>query len=148
MTNLLLSIRHVMFRTLHSDTDRVPLARNHICAEVRISRKACQVGLYCLLSWQPSAPAAKEWVEIRGYNNAAGTRETAKMWNVSRIFAPVCVQKHDVITSLQSRKEVQSSTTENADAFGEPSLLESLLGKLCMIRVSFNRVHATIGSTR
>ena len=70
------------------------------------------------------------------------------MWNVSWVFAPITVQKHDVITSLQSRKDVQSSATEDADAFGEPSLLESLLGKVCMIRVSFNRVHATIGSAR
>ena len=41
-----------------------------------------------------------------------------------------------------------TAATKDADAFGEPSLLESLLGKVCMIRVSFNRVHATIGSTR
>jgi len=67
---------------------------------MRISDKACQVGLYCWLSWQPSSPAAKEWVEIRGYDNAARMRETAKMWNVSRIFAPVTVEKHYVILAL------------------------------------------------
>src|SRR2546425_10243022 len=50
-------------------------------------------------------PAAKEWVEVGGYDNAAGTRETAEMWNVSWIFAPVTVQKHDIVTAVQLRKD-------------------------------------------
>ncbi len=78
----------------------MPFARNYVCAEVRISYEARQVGLDRWLSRQSSSPAAKEWVEIGGYDNAAGMSETAEMWNVSWVFAPVTVQKHDVIVAL------------------------------------------------
>ncbi len=90
----------MMFKRLHPDADRVPLARNDVCLEVRISYKLGYVGLDRWLSRQPSAPAAKERVEIRGHDNAAGTREAAEMWKVSWVFAPVTVQKHDVIVAL------------------------------------------------
>jgi len=78
----------------------MPFARNYVCAEVWISYEAGQVGLDCWLSWQPSAPAAEEWVEVRGYDNAAGTRETAEVRNVPWIFAPVTVQKNKVVAAL------------------------------------------------
>src|SRR3990172_2847411 len=108
----------------------MPFARNHVCAEARVSYEACQVGLDRWLSRQPSAPAAKEWGEIRGYDNAAGTRETAEMWKVSWVFAPVTVQKHDVIVALQLGKDVLSKAAEDTDAPREGSLLESLLGEV------------------
>src|SRR5438309_10523963 len=82
----------------------MPFSRNHVCAEVRISYKTCQVGLDRWFSRQPPSPAPKEWIEISGYNNAAGTRETAEMWNVSRILTPITVQKHNVVTALQPGK--------------------------------------------
>ena len=78
----------------------MPFAWNHVCPEAGISYDPCQVGLDCRLSWQSSAPAAEEWVEVRGHDNAAGTRETAEMWNVSWVFAPVTIQKHYVIVAL------------------------------------------------
>src|SRR2546425_10378231 len=93
-------------------------------------------------------PAAKEWVEVGGYDNAAGTRETAEMWNVSWIFGPVTVQKHDIVTAVQLRKDAQSPDTEDSDALGEISLLEGLFCKSRMLVVLFNRVHPTVGSSR
>src|SRR2546425_11037286 len=93
-------------------------------------------------------PAAKEWVEVGGYDNAAGTRETAEMWNVSWIFAPVTVQKHDVVAALQLGKDVLSSPTEDSDSPKETSLMERLLCKSNMLWVLFNRVHMTVRSSR
>src|SRR5213080_4884416 len=94
----------------------MPFAGNHIRAEVWISYKPCQVGLDRQLSRQPSAPAAKERVEIGGYDNAARMRETAEMWKVSWIFPPVTIQEHDVVAPLQLGKDVLSSPTENIDS--------------------------------
>src|SRR5438445_768762 len=122
----------------------MPFSRNHVCAEVWISYEACQVGLDRWLSGQPASPAPKEWVEIRGYNNAARTRETAEMWNVSWVFAPVTIQKHNVVAALQPGKDAQSSPTENSDLPRQISLLERLLCKSCMRRILFNRIHMTI----
>jgi len=68
------------------------------------------------------------------------------MWKISRVFAPVTIQKHDVIVALQLGKDPLSPAAEDAYLLGEASLLESLLGEVRMIRVSFNRVHATIGA--
>ena len=126
----------------------MPFARNHVCAEVRISYKACQIGLDRWLSRQPSTPAAKEWVKIRGHNNATATRETTEVWNVARVFAPVTVQKHDILATLQLGKDALSPAAEDADASGEASLQESLFGKFCMMRVSFNSVHVAVRSSR
>src|SRR5947199_7254456 len=120
-----------MLRALHTHTDRMPFAGNYVGAEVRISYKSYQVGLDRWLSSQPSAPASEEWVEIRGYNNAARTRETTYMRNVSRIFATVTVQKHNVVAALHPRKNILSSPTKNTDSPAENSLLERLL---CMLR--------------
>ena len=108
----------------------------------------CQVRLDGWFSRQPSPPAAKEWVEIRGYDNAPGARETAEMWKVSWVFAPVTVQKHNVIVALQPGKDVLSPATENAYLPRKASLLESLLGKFCMMRVSFDSVHVAVRSSR
>src|SRR3989442_3929867 len=118
----------------------MPFARNHIRAKMRIPYKTCQVGFDRWLSRQPSAPAAEEWDEIRGYDKAAGTRETAEMWNVSWIFAPVTVQKHDVVAALQLGKDVLSSPTEDSESPNEISLLEGLFCKRRMLCVIFNRV--------
>src|SRR6266704_5294660 len=107
-----------MLRALHTHADRMPFAGNYVGAEVRISYKSCQVGLDRWLSRQPSAPAAKEWVEIRGYDNAAGTRETTKMSKVSWVFVPVTVQKQDIIATLQFWKDALSPAAEDADAPG------------------------------
>src|SRR6267143_3470099 len=107
----------------------MPFARNNVCAEVRISHKPCQVGLDRRLSGQPSAPAAEKRVEIGGYDNAAGACETAEMWKVSWIFAPVTVQKHNIVTALQLGKDAFSSPTENIDSPREIPPLERLLCK-------------------
>src|SRR2546427_12670712 len=117
----------------------MPFSRYHVCAEVWISYEACQVGLDRWFSRQPASPAPKEWVEIRGYNNAAGTRETAEMWNISWIFVPVTVQKHNVVAALQPGKNAQSSPTENSDRPRKVSLLERLLCKSRMQWIPFNR---------
>src|SRR5207245_6223039 len=90
----------------------------------------------------------KECVKIRGYKNAARTRETEEVWKVPRVFAPVTVQKHDIIATLQLGKDALSPAAEDADASGEASFQESLFGKFCMMRVSFNSVHVTIRSSR
>src|SRR2546422_8130362 len=119
----------------------MPFSRNHVCAKMRISYETCQVGLDRWFSRQLASPASKEWVEIRGYNNTAGTRETAEMWNVSWIFAPVTVQKHNVVAALQPSKDAESSSTENSDVPRKISLLERLLCKSCMQRIPFNRIH-------
>jgi hypothetical protein len=68
------------------------------------------------------------------------------MWKISRIFAPITIQKHDVISALQLGKDALSPSAENANAFGEASLLESLVGEVRMIPVSFNSVHPTVGA--
>src|SRR6267143_4495675 len=102
----------------------MPFARNHVCAEVRISHKPCQVGLDRRLSGQPCAPAAEKRVEIGGYDNAAGMRETAEMWKVSWIFAPVTIQEHNVVALLQLGNDAFSSPTDNIDSPREIALLE------------------------
>ena len=70
------------------------------------------------------------------------------MSKVSWVFAPVTVQKHNIIATLQLGKDALSPAAEDADAPGEASLQESLLGKFCMMRVSFNSVHAAVRSSR
>ena len=124
----------------------MPFAWNHVCAKVRISYEACQIGLDRWLSGQPCAPVAQERVEVGGYDNAAGTRETAEMRDVSWVFAPVPVQKHNIVVSFQLRKDVLSSSMENIDASGETSLLERLLCKSRMLRILLNGVHTTAKS--
>src|SRR5436309_5208805 len=37
-------IQPVILRALHAHADRMPFARNYVCAELWISYKACQVG--------------------------------------------------------------------------------------------------------
>ena len=126
----------------------MPFARNYVCPEVWISYKPCQIGLDRRLALQPSAPASKEWVEIRGYDDATGACEMAKMRNVSWIFPPVTVQKHNIVATLQPRKDILSPSSYDGDAPGEISLLERFLCKSSMLRIFFNRVHMTIGSCR
>ena len=126
----------------------MPFARNHVCPEVWISYKPCKIGLDPRLALQPSAPASKEWVEIRGYDDATGACEMAKMRNVSWIFPPVTVQKHNIVATLQPRKDILSPPAYDIDALGEISLLERFLCKSSMLRIRFNCVYMTIGSCR
>ena len=68
------------------------------------------------------------------------------MWNVSWVFAPVTVQKHNIVASLQPRKNILSSTTKDIDSPGEISLLERLLRKSRMLWIRLNSVHTTVRS--
>jgi hypothetical protein len=70
------------------------------------------------------------------------------MWKISWVFAPVTIQKHDVIVALQLGKDVLSPAAEDLYLLGEASLLESLLGEVRMMQVSFNRVHVAVRSSR
>jgi hypothetical protein len=71
-----------------------------------------------------------------------------EMWNVSWIFAPITIQKHNVIAALQLGKNVFSSPTKDFDAPREISLLERLLCKSRMLWVLFNCVYMTVRSCR
>jgi hypothetical protein len=42
--------------------------------------------------------------------------EAAEMWNVAWIFAPVAVQKHNIVTALQPGKDILSSPAKDFDA--------------------------------
>src|SRR3989442_14911482 len=119
-----------------------------VCPECWFSHKPRQMGLNPPFALQLSAPASKEWVEIRGYDDATGTCEMAKMRNVSWIFPPVTVQKHNIVATLQPRKDILSPSSYDGDAPGEISLLGRFLCKSSMLRIFFNRVHMTIGSCR
>src|SRR2546428_6908659 len=105
----------------------MPFAGNYVCPEVWSSYEPCQIGLDRQLARQSSVPASKEWVEIRGYDNATRTRETAKMRYVSWIFPPVTVQKHNIVAALQPRKDILSPPAYDSDALGEISVLECFL---------------------
>src|SRR5881397_2853446 len=68
------------------------------------------------------------------------------MRNVSRIFAPVTVQKHNVVAALQPGKNILSSPMKDTDSPGEISLLERLLCKRRMLGTRLDRVHMTVRS--
>src|SRR5207249_10433333 len=68
------------------------------------------------------------------------------MWNVSWVFAPVTVQKHNVVAALEPGKNILSSPVKDTDSPGEMSLLERLLCKRRMLGTRLDRVHATFRS--